>query len=274
MGPRKKSNLDAKSKAAKKKRKQRQMRAFMDESQESLIDQAERNDNKANFGLELSKGKLSAFWIEPRKHFFYASTRWMPALAFVESLWYFFNMVAYGAAISGLLWDIHMRITQSTSKHTETALAFTGLILNYFALLSVGGLFVSAYKRGQYNCLVVVYLTKNLLNIAYDVYVILSCSLVGAELTGTTGTCTDGNYWYLHVTFGILLCLLHGYFSYVAYLFYQDNAKMTAFVSEVYHLYAIRHDEKKKEKHHGRHGTAKEKKHHGHKANKHGNEKK
>merc|ERR1711974_294893 len=108
---------------------------------------------------------------------------------------------------------------------------------------------------------------KNLLNIAYDVYVILSCSLVGAELTGTIGTCTDGNYWYLHVTFGILLCLLHGYFSYVAYLFYQDNAKMTAFVSEVYHVYAILHDEKKKEKHHDRHGTAKEKKHHGHKAN-------
>ena len=271
---------------------------------------AERND-----GLGRGKGKLSAEALkEPRKHFFYASTRGMClAIAFVESLWYLLNIVAYAAAISGLMWDIHMRITQTTYHDkfgqngptqdfnyslliTETALAVTGLILNYFALLSVGGLFVSAYTRGQYNCLVVVYLTKNLFNIAYDGYVIVSCSLVGAELTVTTGTCTDGNYWHLHVTFGILLCLLHGYFSYVAYLFYKDNAKMTAFVSEQYNLYAtilhrqavalkhkkgdktvqIKTDDSNLEraKRGNRHGSVKQKKRHGHNAKKHGNEKK
>ena len=224
----------------------------MDFLSEKIARGAKRND-----GLGRGKGKLSDETLkEPRKHFFYASTRGMClAIAFVESLWYLLNIVAYAAAISGLMWDIHMRITQTTYHDkfeqsrptqdinyslliTETALAVTGLILNYFALLSVGGLFVSAYTRGQYNCLVVVYLTKNLFNIAYDGYVIVSCSLVGAELTVTTGTCTDGNYWHLHVTLGILSCLLHGHFSFVAYLFYKDNAKMTAFISEKYNHYA------------------------------------
>ena len=282
----------------------------MDFLSEKIARGAERND-----GLGRGKGKLSDETLkEPRKHFFYAGTRGMClAIAFVESLWYLLNIVAYGTAISGLMWDIHMRITQTTYHDkfgqsgptqdfnyslliTETALTGTGLILNYFALLTVGGLFVSAYTRGQYNCLVVVYLTKNLFNIAYDGYVIVSCSLVGAELTVTTGTCTDGNYWHLHVTFGILLCLLHGYFSYVAYLFYTDNAKMTAFVSEQYNLYAtilhrqaaamkhkkgdktvqIKTDDSNLEraKRGNRHGSVKQKKRHGHNAKKHGNEKK